>query len=78
MPKIIEISKISVICKVCHSILTFKAKEITHRVDTYSTDCAVPELVKVDRYFIECPKCKNHPNVAKIATDEMKKIAKEK
>ena len=65
----------STVCKNCGKKLKFSAKDIYYRLDEYSSDCAVKELVRVERYFIIC-KCGAHPNVARIISQEMKEEAK--
>lgn len=64
-----------VICR-CGKILKITAKNIHYRFDEYSSDPAVKEKVKVERFWIVCPKCDAHPNVARIISEEMKKEVK--
>lgn len=62
--------KYFVVCG-CGEKIKITVKKIYYRLDSYSIDCAVKEKVKVDRFWVICPKCGNHPNVAKIISEEM-------
>jgi hypothetical protein len=77
MPKAIKKPKYSVVCKGCGNTVKFKAEDILYKYDRIS---GAPDGVPapyVDRYFVEC-KCGSHPNVARIASEEMKTAAKER
>jgi hypothetical protein len=63
--------KYFVVCR-CGKKIKITAKKICCRHDEYSADCAIKEKVNVDRFWVVCPKCKGHPNVARIIPEEMK------
>jgi hypothetical protein len=67
-------SKYFVICS-CGKKIKITAKKICYRLDKYSTDTAIKEKVKVDRFWVVCPKCGDHPNVTKIISEEIKAMA---
>ncbi|MCK9352249.1 MAG: hypothetical protein WCT49_03495 [Candidatus Paceibacterota bacterium] len=67
--------KCSVLCK-CGKTIKITVEKIHYRQDRYSTDTAIKEKVKVDRFWVVCPKCDDHPNVAGIVSEEMKNEAK--
>jgi hypothetical protein len=75
MSAVAKKTKYHVICH-CGKILKISAKKIHYRIDEYSSDPAVKEKVKVERFWIVCTKCGNHPNVAKIISEEMKNEAR--
>ena len=67
-------------CNWCHKKTNYASSEVVHRLDKYSSDCAVSELVHVDRFYVVCKtkKCSCHINVAKIVSPDTKKEAKER
>jgi hypothetical protein len=62
--------KYFVVCN-CGKKIKITAEKICYRLDEYSSDCAVAEKVRVDRFWVVCTKCGNHPNVAKIIPTDM-------
>jgi hypothetical protein len=82
MITIIKKPKYSVICQ-CRETLAFDAEDVKHKADRVYGDVPASEGGEkasyiVDRYFIICRKCGNHPNVARIASAKMKKEAKQR
>jgi len=75
MIRVIKKPKDAVVCKSCGSTLTFESEDIIHRADRH---CNLPAMeggdksTTIDRYFIVCPVCDSHPNVAGIVSKKMK------
>jgi len=75
MIKVIKKPKYSVVCKGCGSTLTFEPEDVTHRADRH---CNLPAMEGgdepsiIDRFFITCPVCDSHPNVAGIVSKKIK------
>ncbi len=78
---VIKKTRHTVTCGGCKSVLQFDADDVRHKKNEVYGDVPASEGGEkasyfVDRYFIVCPECCAHPNVAKIASAKMKKKAR--
>ncbi|MCX6739124.1 MAG: hypothetical protein NT098_03690 [Candidatus Parcubacteria bacterium] len=80
---VIKKTRYTVDCKGCNNTLQFDADDVEHKKDEVYGDVPASEGGEkasyfVNRYFISCPVCGSHVNVAKIASAEMKRKAKKR
>ncbi|MCX6736223.1 MAG: hypothetical protein NTZ13_04020 [Candidatus Parcubacteria bacterium] len=81
MVTVITKTRYTVTCGGCKNTLQFDADDVQHKKNEVYGDVPASEGGEkasfiVDRYFIVCPQCSAHPNVAKIVSGKMKKKAR--
>lgn len=82
MITVVKKSKYSILCQ-CGETLVFETEDVVYKADRVYGNVPASEggeqaSYVVDRYFIACPKCGSHPNIARVASAKMKELAKTK